>query len=338
MAVLRHAKKSSVHLAHFLLSLTLLAPIPFALAQSTPVRVVATIGMVGDVAAELGGPCTAVTSLMGPGVDPHLYQATSGDVQALGRADLILYAGLSLEGQLGSVLERFSTRTRTIAVSERSVPEDLRVAASSDRYAWDPHVWMDARLWSNVIPVIAGALAEAAPACADAIHARAATYETEMLALHDWIADATATIPAEQRILVTAHDAFAYYGRAYGLELAAIQGISTESEASIADIRETAQRIADAGVRAVFLETTINPRTIQAVIDAAASLGATVALGGDLYGDALGEPGTLAGTCLGMLYVNTRTITRALGGTVPPLPSELQGWADRSGATLEALP
>ncbi len=306
-----------------------------SLAQSEPIRVVSTIGMIGDLAEQVAGPCGVVTTLMGPGVDPHLYQATSGDVRDLDRAQLILYAGLSLEGQLGNVLAGFSQRKPTVAVADRAVPESMRIAPE-EGYAYDPHVWMDAELWAQAVPVIASALAAAAPECQADIEARAARYQIEVQAMHDWIRAATLTIPASQRLLITAHDAFAYYGRAYGLELAAIQGISTQSEAAIADIRAVAERIADSRVPAVFLETTIHPRTIQAVIDAAGALGATVRLGGDLYGDALGDRSTLAGTYLGMMYVNTRTIVEALGGTLPGLPEELEAWRERRGLLEES--
>jgi manganese/zinc/iron transport system substrate-binding protein len=305
-----------------------------ASAQDAPARVVATVGMIGDVAAELAAGCAEVTTLMGPGIDPHLYQATSGDVRDLGRADLILYAGLTLEGQLGEVLARFSERTPTVAVAEEAADPADRIRTSS-AYGVDPHVWMDASLWAGTVPVIADALAGVAPACEAGVRTRAAETEAALLALHDWVGTAVATIPEERRVLVTAHDAFAYYGRAYGIQVAGIQGVSTEAEPSIADIRATARTIADAGVPAVFIETTINPRTIQAVLDAAADLGHQAALGGSLYSDAMGEPGTPEGSYVGMLRANTVAIVTALGGTVPPLPEALRPWAERYGVPMD---
>lgn len=310
-----------------------------ALAQNgrvdAPLNVVATVGMVGDTAATVGGACTDVASLMGPGVDPHLYQATSGDVRELSRADLILYGGLTLEGQLGDVLERFGQRTSTLAVSEAGVPAERRIRVSS-AYGVDPHVWMDVSLWAGTLEPIATALAELAPDCADGVRERAATHEMALQALHGWIAEAVATVPEANRVLVTAHDAFAYYGRAYGLDVVGIQGVSTDAEPSIADIRGTAETIARTGVPAVFVETTINPRTIRAVLDATADMGATVELGGTLYSDAMGEPGTAEGTYIGMLRANTVAIVRALGGEVPPLPTALHDWADRYGIAKSA--
>ncbi|MDR9390887.1 MAG: zinc ABC transporter substrate-binding protein [Trueperaceae bacterium] len=311
-------------------ALLILGPSQAQDAAVEPLRVVATVGMIGDLAERIAGPCGDVTTLMGPGVDPHLYQATSGDVRALGRAELILYAGLSLEGQLGDVLDRFGARVPTVAVSEAAVPEARRIAAG-EGYAFDPHVWMDVGLWADAVPVLRDAMAELRPACADALARRADALAADMRAMDGWIADAVATIPAPQRVLVTAHDAFAYYGRAYDLALQGVQGISTESEASIADIRTTARRIADQGVPTLFVESTINPRTVRAVLEAAQDLGADVRLGGTLYGDALGEAGTLEGSYLGMAYVTTRRIVEGLGGDPPPLPDALDDWRDRRG-------
>ncbi len=325
-----------VDLALSALSLFGLAPAQ-AEPPHAPVRVVATVGMVGDTAATVGGACTDVVSLMGPGVDPHLYQATSGDVRQLSRADLILYGGLTLEGQLGDVLERLGERTSTLAVSEAGVPTERRIRVSS-AYGVDPHVWMDVSLWAGTLEPIATALAELAPGCAAGVRERATALATELHALHAWIEQAVATVPETNRVLVTAHDAFAYYGRAYGLDVVGIQGVSTDAEPSIADIRDTAETIARSGVPAVFIETTINPRTIQAVLDATADMGASVQLGGTLYSDAMGEPGTAEGTYIGMLRANTVAIVGALGGEVPPLPNALHAWADRHGIADSAAP
>lgn len=320
--------------ATLLVALALSLALGSVRAQDAPARVVATVGMIGDLAAELGAGCTEVNTLMGPGIDPHLYQATSGDVRDLGRADLILYAGLTLEGQLGEVLGRFSERTPTVAVAEEAVGPEDRIRTSS-AYGVDPHVWMDVSLWARTVPVIADAVREVVPACADAVQERADGLATSLAALHAWIGEAVATVPESQRVLVTAHDAFAYFGRAYGVQVAGIQGVSTEAEPSIADIRATAETLAQAGVPAVFVETTINPRTIQAVLDAAADLGHDARRGGSLYSDAMGEPGTAEGTYIGMLRSNTVAIVSALGGRVPPLPEALRPWAERHGVPMQ---
>jgi manganese/zinc/iron transport system substrate-binding protein len=297
----------------------------YAAADETP-KAVTTIGMIADVAANVAGECLAVEAMMGSGVDPHLYKASAGDVRTLRQADAILYSGYSLEGQLGEVLGKLGEMKPTVAVSPEAIdPGDL--ITTQDVYGIDPHLWMDASLWSGIAPVIAGTFAEIAPDCAADMESRAGTYGEQLAALHGWIEASIVSIPEPQRILVTAHDAFNYYGRAYGIEVAGIQGISTESEAGIADIREMVSTVVEREVPAVFVESTINPRTIQAVIDAAAERGQTIEIGGELYSDAMGETGTAGGTYIGMLVENTLTIVEALGGKPAPLPEALQDWA-----------
>lgn len=299
---------------------------PLSASAQEPVSVVATVGMIGDIAETLGGDCVAVQTMMGPGIDPHLYQATARDVQTLNRADLILYSGYSLEGQLGDVFARYAERVPTLAVSEAGVArEDL--ITTDDAYGVDPHLWMDVSLWAKIVPVIADQLSESAPDCAATINANAQTYGAELAALDEWTAQTIASIPQTQRILVTAHDAFAYYGRAYGIEVAGIQGISTQSEAAIADIRQTADLIVERQVPAIFVESTINPRTIQAVVEAANEAGQPVEIGGELFSDAMGDPETAGGTYIGMIHSNTVAIAEALGGTPAPLPDALADWA-----------
>jgi manganese/zinc/iron transport system substrate-binding protein len=296
-------------------------------AQEEPIKAVVTIGMIGDVVRNVGGACVDVTAIMGAGVDPHLYKASARDVQTFQDADVIFYSGYSLEGQLGEVLKRFSEIKPTVAVSPSSIePADL--ISVQDVYGIDPHLWMDAGLWARIAPTIAATLGELRPDCADEIDARAERYAEQLAALDQWVKESVASIPEEQRVLVTAHDAFGYYGRAYGIEVAGIQGISTEAEASVADIRETAATVAELGVPAVFVESTINPRTIQAVIDAARQRGHEVEIGGQLYSDAMGEAGSVGGTYIGMIYENTKSIVEALGGTLPAFPDALRSWAD----------
>lgn len=293
-----------------------------------PVRIVATIGMIGDIAQTIGGNCISVQTMMGPGIDPHLYQATARDVQSLNHADLIVYSGYGLEGQLADVFARYGDRVPTLAVAEAAIERD-DLLASDNAYGVDPHLWMDAALWAQIVPVIAATLGEMAPQCAADMTERADAYALQVEALDQWAIETIGTIPEDQRVLVTAHDAFAYYGRAYGIEVAGIQGISTQSEASIADIRETARLIADRGVPAIFVESTINPRTIEAVIAAAREAGHDVGIGGQLYSDAMGDAGTAEGTYIGMIHANTLAIARALGGTPQPLPEPLISWADQ---------
>ncbi|MCG7599797.1 zinc ABC transporter substrate-binding protein [Halomonas sp. McH1-25] len=293
-----------------------------------PLKVVVTIGMLGDVAEHVGGDCVEVTALMGPGVDPHLYQASARDVYTLQKADLILYSGYTLEGQLGEVLERFGEIKPTLAVAPASIDRDALITVQGS-YGIDPHLWMAADLWAQTIPTVAEALIEQRPSCEALIRRNAKDYAAQLEALHEWIEASIATIPDTQRILVTAHDAFNYYGRAYGIEVAGIQGISTATETGIADIREMADVVVERKVPAMFVESTINPRTVQAVVNAARQQGQPVSIGAQLYSDAMGEAGTAGGTYLGMLYFNTRHIVEALGGRLPALPDALNGWAQR---------
>lgn len=296
-------------------------------AVSARVAVVATTGMIGDVARNVAGECAAIEELMGPGIDPHLYKARASDVRSLQQADAILYSGYALEGQLGDVLDNLASRKPTVAVAPAAIPPAELITAEGV-YGIDPHLWMDAALWSRTAPVIAETLSPLAPDCAAAMRQRAEDYQAQLMALDGWIGASVATIPESQRVLVTAHDAFAYYGRAYGIEVAGIQGISTESEAGIADIRAMVDLVVERQVPAVFVESTINPRTIEAVIDAAAAGGRTIAVGGELFSDSMGEAGTAEGTYIGMLVANTRRIVEALGGSVAPLPALLQAWAE----------
>ncbi len=294
------------------------------------VQVVTTVGMIRDVVANVGGDCVEVDALMGPGVDPHLYRASAGDVRQMRDADVIFYGGYSLEGKLGSVLDRLRQNITTVAVSEASYEADALLAGGED-YAIDPHLWMDVNLWAGTIPTITAALIEQQPACEATIRANANAYRQQLAALDNWIREAITTIPEAHRYLVTAHDAFGYYGRAYAIQVVGIQGISTASAAGVGDIRATAAKIADTGVPAIFIESTINPRTIQSVVEAAQQRGHEVEVGGELYSDAMGARATPAGTYIGMLHGNTRTIVEALGGKTPPLPEALQGWAQEWG-------
>lgn len=298
-----------------------------ASAEEAPLNVVTTIGMIADVAQEVGGECVSVEAMMGPGVDPHLYQASASDVATLRGAEQIIYSGYSLEGQLGSVLENFSQRTPTLAVSPASI-DPSSLITSQDVYGIDPHLWMDVSLWAQTLPILSETFSEARPACADTIEANTERYQAQLLALHEWVKASIASIPEQQRVLVTAHDAFNYFGRAYGIEVEGIQGISTETETGIADIRSMADTVVEREIPAVFIESTINPRTIQAVIDAARQRDHDVAIGGELYSDAMGDTGTVDGTYMGMIYRNTQHIVDALGGTLAPLPDPLTDWAD----------
>ncbi|MEX0384367.1 metal ABC transporter solute-binding protein, Zn/Mn family [Spiribacter pallidus] len=292
--------------------------------------VVATTGMAGDLVATIGGDCIDAEVLMGPGVDPHLYQATASDVRAFQKAELIVYNGFGLEGQLADVLAGLDRHKATLAVAEAAARAGPIEALDGEAgYATDPHLWMQPALWSQAVPAVEAALARLAPDCLEPMQRRAAAYRQQLQALDRWMAASLATIPSGQRVLLTAHDAFGYLSQGYGLEVRGVQGISTQAEPSVAAIQSVADLIAQRNIPAVFIETTINPRTVEAVIEAARARGTDVEVGGSLYGDALGQPGTLADTLVGMLIHNTRVMTDALGGQVIPLPEALAPWQQR---------
>jgi manganese/zinc/iron transport system substrate-binding protein len=274
-------------------------------------QVVATIGMIADVTVRVGGPEVHVEALMGPGVDPHLYKARAGDVRSLARADLIFYNGLHLEAAMAEVLEEMSDRVRTVAVTER-VPRSRLLAPPEFAGAYDPHVWFDVTMWMEAVRRIADGLTEADPAHAAGYAARASAYLDELSALDSWARERAAAVPRARRVLVTAHDAFNYFGRAYGFEVRGLQGISTASEAGTADVQRLADEIARRRIPAIFVETSIPLRTIEALQAAVRSRGFDVRIGGSLYSDAMGTGGTPEATYIGMVRHNVNTIVDAL--------------------------
>lgn len=276
-------------------------------------RVVATTGQVADAAAIVGGDRAQVTALMGPGIDPHLYVASEGDVNRLQQADLIFYNGLFLEAQLAQVLSQIGERKPAIAVAE-AIDPTLLLAWDAYDDQFDPHVWFDVTLWIQAVEAVRDAYTTADPDNAATYAANAAAYIDELTALHDEMLALAATVPAEQRILITAHDAFTYFGQAYGFEVRGLQGISTATEASAADVRELADFIAERRVPAIFVESSVPVRTIEAVQAAVASRGVTVTIGGELYSDALGDADSPGGTYVGMVRHNMTTIVHALRG------------------------
>ncbi|HEU0054543.1 MAG TPA: zinc ABC transporter substrate-binding protein [Longimicrobium sp.] len=275
-------------------------------------HVVTTIGMIKDMVENVGGDHVAVTGLMGPGVDPHLYKASEGDVRRLFRADVIFYSGIHLEARMGDVLEEMHSRTRTAAIAQESIPEDSLLAPPAFKGAHDPHVWFDVRMWRMTVAVVERTLAEADPANAAEYHANADAYRARLDALDRYVRAQAARVPPQKRVLITAHDAFNYFGRAYGFEVRGLQGISTASEAGTADVQELSRFIAERRIPAVFVESSIPRRTIEAVREAVDARGYDVRIGGSLFSDAMGSPGTPAGTYEGMVRHNIDTIVGAL--------------------------
>lgn len=289
--------------------LALLAAAP---AAAQPPRLLATIGMIADPAQRIAGDCVEVSALVGPGLDPHLYTPRPSDIARLREADAIVALGLGLEGRLGDVLVRSGAHLLEDGID----PAWLLTEGGAP----DPHLWMNAVLWSSIYPQLADIMTEMAPDCAAGISERMRAEWHLAEALDGWIRASLASVPEPARVLMTAHDAFGYYADAYGLEALAIQGISTEAEASISSIEGLARTAAARGVPAVFVESTLNPRAVQALIEATAARGHALAEGGELYSDALGAPGSGAETWPGMLVHNTRAIVTALGGTPAELP------------------
>lgn len=301
-------------------------------AAQAPLNVLATVAMIADVARDVAGTCAEVETLIGAGSDPHLYRATASDVARLAAADLVVYVDPALEARLAEVLGGMQGRVQTLGVARAAFqPADLIEDPEAPGQI-DPHLWMDAALWSKIAPALADAIAAQRPDCAPELAANAAAVQARLQALHGWVIEALASVPAERRVLVTAHDAFGYFNAAYGLTQAdAIEGLSTESEASIADIREVAGFVLESGVPAVFPETTISPRTIEALVREVRALGGTVEIGGPLFSDAMGDEGTPEGTYIGMIRHNAVAITTALGGSLPAWPVALSDWAVQWG-------
>ncbi len=295
----------------------------------TKPRIVVTTGMVGDMVKAIVGDAAEVNVLMGPGVDPHLHQPTRGDAVDLKDADIVVYNGLHLEGQLGEVLKRRqSSGQLTIAVADGL---DRSRLLDADAGYYDPHIWMDVALWADAIDPLTAAMAAAMPGQADTFVQSAAAYKAELLQLDRWASESLATIPQSRRVMITAHDAFRYFGRRYDVEVHGVQGVSTISEAGITDVNELVELIVTRDVRAVFFETSVSKRQVEAIVDGAESRGKPVSSDHTLYSDSLGAVGSGADTYVGMLRMNVRTITEALGGTVAPseldatiAPSELQ--------------
>ena len=278
--------------------------------------VVATTGMIADAAREVGGELVEVRALMGPGVDPHSYRQTRSDIVAMAKADLVLWHGLYLEAQLEEFLLDLEEERPVVAVAE-SLPRNLLI--SHDDYAdkHDPHVWMNPNLWSRVVLNVRDALIEVHPEGEAAFRANAEAHLAELADLARYTTEVLASVPAESRVLVTAHDAFNYFGSAYGFEVVGIQGISTESEAGLRRIAELVDMLVERDIRAVFVESSVSDRNVRALVEGAGARGHEVVIGGELYSDAMGAPGTYEGTYLGMIDHNATVIASALGGEAP---------------------
>jgi len=278
--------------------------------------VVATTSMIADAVSVIGGDNVHVKALIGPGVAPHSFRQTRTDIVAMTRADLTLHHGLYLEAQLEEFLNKLGRRRKVVPVAE-ALNEDLLIAHEDYPDKFDPHVWMVPELWTNVVREIAAVLIENSPNSASEMKARTEAYIKEIDAVGAYARDALESVPEESRVLITAHDAFDYFGQAYGFEVIGIQGISTESEAGLKRIADLVDLLVERDIRAVFVETSVSDRNIRAVIEGAAARGHDATIGGELYSDSMGIAGSYEGTYLGMIDHNATVITRALGGKAP---------------------
>jgi manganese/zinc/iron transport system substrate-binding protein len=286
-------------------------------AASGKLRVVATTGMIGDLAARVGGERVEVTALMGAGVDPHLYKASESDVRRLAEADLILYNGLHLEGKMADVLVKMARTRPVVAVSE-TIPQELLREPPEFAGQYDPHVWFDVSLWARAVEPIAAELAAIDPPHAADYRRRADAARDELLALDRWAAERIGSLPEPRRVLVTAHDAFGYFGERYGMRVVGLQGISTLAEAGVRDVERVVDAVVASRVPAIFVESSVPRRAIEAVVAACADRGFAVRIGGELYSDALGPKDGPAGSYAGMVRHNVETIVGALAAAAVP--------------------
>ncbi|GAB4365046.1 MAG: zinc ABC transporter substrate-binding protein [Calditrichia bacterium] len=277
------------------------------------IRVITTTGMIADAVQNVGGERVEVRALMGPGVDPHLYKASEGDVTRMAQADVIFYNGLHLEGKMSEVFARMRDRIKTVAVTD-SIPRDSLLAPPEFEGAYDPHVWFDVTLWMKVVEYIRDVFVEIDSTHAEVYRRNAGHYLNELKELHRYVLSQAQEIPESKRVLITAHDAFNYFGRVYGFEVRGLQGISTATETGTADVQRLAEFIVNRRIPAVFVETSVPPRYIEALQAAVRSRGFEMKIGGSLFSDAMGAPVTPEGTYLGMVRHNIHTIVNALKG------------------------
>ena len=287
----------------------------FALAAET-LKIVATTGMIADTARRIGGAHVEVQALMGPGVDPHAYRQTRTDITAMTRADLMLWHGLYLEAQMEEFLIRLERRRTSVPVAA-AMPSDVLISHADYEGRFDPHVWMVPNLWTHVAREITCVLSAAKTEAANAFAHNFASFVEELNALQTYGETALSTVPKQARVLLTAHDAFGYFGRAFGYEVIGIQGISTESEAGLNRISTLVDMLVERKIGAAFVESSVSDRNIRALIEGAAAQDHTVTIGGELFSDAMGADGTYEATYIGMIDHNITTIARALGGNVP---------------------
>ncbi|MFB9273484.1 metal ABC transporter solute-binding protein, Zn/Mn family [Cohnella cellulosilytica] len=280
-----------------------------AFKEEGKLHVTATVGMITDVVKEVGGDRVETIGLMGPGVDPHLYKASQGDIAKLEKADLILYGGLHLEGKMTEIFEKMSKKKAVVPVTKNIPESSLRKVGDG---TYDPHVWFNVKLWMSATETIRDALIENDPEHEAEYRERADAYLGRLDELDRYARERIAEIPKQGRVMVTAHDAFGYFGDAYDIEVVGLQGISTAAEYGSKDVTALRDMLVERGIKAVFVESSVPKKSIEAVIEGAKKLGREVKIGGELFSDAMGQDGTEEGTYIGMVRHNVDTIVEAL--------------------------
>jgi len=299
-----------------LLAIGLVASAVYTSVHAAKMNIVTTTTMVTDMVKEVGGDRVNVVGLMGPGVDPHLYKPASGDVVKLQRAKVIFYSGLMFEGRMTDLFFRMARAGKMVYAVTESIPEKDRLEPSEFAGHWDPHVWGDPILWSQCVVTVVDGLSKADPVGAAEYAKRGKSVVASYKAMKTWALKRVAAVPRKQRILVTSHDAFNYFGQAFGFQVVALQGLSTVTEAGLADIAKTVDFIKEKKIKAIFVESSVNPAAIERV-----SKDAGVRIGGELFSDACGKVGDIheahgekydVGTFVGMLKHNINTVVDAL--------------------------
>ncbi len=278
-----------------------------------PYTITTTTGMVNDIVQNVAGEKAKATAVMGAGVDPHLYKPTRDDVSALMRADAVFYSGLMLEGKMADTLIKIG-RTKPVFAVTALIEEEFLLEPEEMQGHADPHVWMDPSAWAKAVAAVGKSLGEFDPVNASFYKTNTADYAAKCEELHAYGKKVLATVPENSRVLISSHDAFNYFGRAFGLKVMGVQGISTESEAGLQHINEMVDFIVKNEVKAVFVESSVSPKNIEALVGGVKARGKDLKIGGELYSDAMGEAGTYEGTYLGMLDHNITLVARALGG------------------------
>ncbi len=277
------------------------------------IRIVATTNIVADLVRTIGKSETIVESLMGPGVDPHLYKASARDVIRMGNADLVVYNGLHLEGNMGDVFKAMNERgAPTLAIAEVSIDDSLLIPSEQFQGNYDPHIWFDATLWAMAADKLAEALGQLDSTRAEYFFTNASNYTVELMKLDRYVRERVSEIPSEKRLLITSHDAFGYFGKAYDIEVYGLQGLSTVLEVGTRDVQDLAELVVQRRIPAMFVESSVSTKGIEAVQEAVRSRGLEVRIGGTLYGDALGGEATPASSYLGMVRHNIETIVEGL--------------------------